>query len=131
MAEFHFQEADTGIMGGSFSHEYMVPAEVGDDDVVYCEGSGYAANVEKATSALVPEDYQVPEPMGELEEFETPGVVTIAGLEKEPYGISAEEQFKTLVYIGTETIRLSNQGCDELEEAKLGSLSYELVETPL
>ncbi|MFA5264592.1 MAG: proline--tRNA ligase, partial [Opitutaceae bacterium] len=30
-------EADTGVMGGSFSHEFMVPAEVGDDDVVYCD----------------------------------------------------------------------------------------------
>jgi hypothetical protein len=47
-------EADTGVMGGSFSHEFMVPAEVGDDDVVYCEESGYAANREKATSGLVP-----------------------------------------------------------------------------
>ena len=121
-------EADTGIMGGAFSHEYMVPAEVGDDDVVYCEGSGYAANVEKATSALVPEGYQVPGPIGELEEFETPGVVTIAGLEKEPYGIPAEEQFKTLVYVGDgKPFAVIIRGCDELEEAKLGSLGYELV----
>jgi prolyl-tRNA synthetase len=47
-------EADTGVMGGSFSHEFMVPAEVGDDDVIYCEESGYAANREKATSGWCP-----------------------------------------------------------------------------
>jgi prolyl-tRNA synthetase len=41
-------------MGGSFSHEFMVPAEVGDDDLFYNEESGYAANREKARSALVP-----------------------------------------------------------------------------
>jgi prolyl-tRNA synthetase len=29
-------EADTGVMGGNFSHEFMVPAPVGDDDIVYC-----------------------------------------------------------------------------------------------
>ena len=47
-------EADTGVMGGSFSHEFMVPAPVGDDDLVYCEASGYSANREKATSGIVP-----------------------------------------------------------------------------
>src|SRR5689334_15798256 len=45
-------EADTGVMGGKFSHEFMVPAETGENEVVYCEGCGYAANVEKASSAV-------------------------------------------------------------------------------
>src|SRR4051794_6433634 len=45
-------EADTGVMGGKFSHEFMVPAATGENEVVYCEGCGYAANVEKASSAL-------------------------------------------------------------------------------
>jgi len=121
-------EADTGIMGGSFSHEYMVPAEVGDDDVVYCQESGYAANVEKATSALVPTDFQVADPAADVEEFETPGVLTIAALAKEPYGVRAEDQFKTLIYMGDgKPFALVIRGCDELEEAKLGALGYELV----
>ena len=50
-------EADTGVMGGSFSHEFMVPAPVGDDDIVYCDESGYSANREKAVSGLVPKDF--------------------------------------------------------------------------
>ncbi|MCX6939843.1 MAG: proline--tRNA ligase, partial [Verrucomicrobia bacterium] len=62
-------EADTGVMGGSFSHEFMVPAEIGDDDVIYNEESGYAANREKATSALVPADLADAAPRGALEEF--------------------------------------------------------------
>ncbi len=45
-------EADTGVMGGKFSHEFMVPAETGENEVVFCEACGYAANVEKATSAV-------------------------------------------------------------------------------
>src|ERR1043166_1529256 len=45
-------EADTGVMGGKFSHEFMVPAETGESDVAYCEAGDYAANVEKATSQL-------------------------------------------------------------------------------
>src|SRR3954469_17224284 len=93
-------EADTGVMGGSFSHEFMVPAEVGDDDVIYNEASGYAANREKATSALVPPDLKDAAPGASVEEFATPGVVTIAALEAAPYSVAADQQFKTLIYVG-------------------------------
>ncbi len=121
-------EADTGIMGGAFSHEFMVPAEVGDDDVVYCEESGYAANVEKATSGIVPEGYSVEAPAGDLEEFETPGATTINALSKAPYNVAAEQQFKTLLYVGDgKLFAVVIRGCDDLQEAKLGSLGYELV----
>ncbi len=121
-------EADTGVMGGNFSHEFMVPAEVGDDDVIYCETSGYAANREKATSGLVPADFTVAAPVAETEKFATPGVVTIAALAKEPYGVEPEQQFKTLVYIGDDKpFLVILRGSDELEEAKLGALGYALV----
>ncbi|MCF3648705.1 proline--tRNA ligase [Synoicihabitans lomoniglobus] len=121
-------EADTGVMGGSFSHEFMVPAEVGDDDVIYCEESGYAANREKATSGLVATDFVVAEPIGEIEKFATPGVTTIKGLAREPHNIPADEQFKTLVYIGDDKpFLVLLRGCDDLEEAKLGTLGFTLV----
>jgi prolyl-tRNA synthetase len=120
-------EADTGVMGGSFSHEFMVPAEIGDDDVIYNEASGYAANREKATSALVPTDLPEAAPAGAVEEFATPGVVTIAALEAAPYGVAADQQFKTLVYIGDgKPFLVLLRGCDELEEAKLGALGFTL-----
>jgi len=120
-------EADTGVMGGSFSHEFMVPAPVGDDDVVHCEQSGYSANREKATSGLVPADYAVPAPAGALEEFATPGIVTIAALAAAPYNAAADKQFKTLVYIGDgKPFLVVLRGCDELEEAKLGALGFQL-----
>ncbi len=120
-------EADTGVMGGSFSHEFMVPAEVGDDDVIYNEASGYAANREKATSGLVPTDLADAAPAGAIEEFATPGVVTIAALEAAPYGVAADKQFKTLVFIGDgKPFLVILRGCDELEEAKLGSLGFTL-----
>ncbi len=120
-------EADTGVMGGSFSHEFMVPAEIGDDDVIYNEESGYAANREKATSALVLADLQDAEAIGAVEEFATPGVVTIAALEAAPYSVSADKQFKTLVYMGDgKPFLVILRGCDELEEAKLGSLGFTL-----
>ena len=121
-------EADTGVMGGSFSHEFMVPAEIGDDDVIYNEASGYSANREKATSALVPADLPDAAPTGPIEEFATPGVVTIAALEAAPYSMPADRQFKTLVYIGDgRPFLVVLRGCDELEEAKLGALGFALV----
>src|SRR5437867_5678786 len=62
-------DADTGAIGGKFSHEFMVPAETGENEVAYCEKGDYAANVEKATSGL-PAAEVLPE--GQLEKFATP-----------------------------------------------------------
>src|SRR4051812_2976713 len=77
-------DADTGVMGGKFSHEFMVPAETGENEVVYCEKGDYAANVEKASSGrgrgAWPSTQTAP-----IEKFPTPGVTTIDGLTKEPY----------------------------------------------
>jgi prolyl-tRNA synthetase len=118
-------EADTGVMGGSFSHEFMVPAEVGDDDVVYCEECGYAANRQKATSALVPADFRDAAPEGAIEDFPTPGVVTIDALAQLPYGVPAARQFKTLLYVGDGRLfAVVLRGGDELEETKLGALGF-------
>jgi len=120
-------EADTGVMGGSFSHEFMVPAPVGDDDIVYCEESGYSANREKATSGLVPKGLADAAPVGALEEFATPGIVTIAALAAAPYNAAPDKQFKTLVYMGDgKPFLVVLRGCDELEEAKLGALGFQL-----
>ena len=121
-------EADTGVMGGSYSHEFMIPAEIGDDDILYSEESGYAANREKATSGLVPADLPEAAATGELEEFATPGIVTIAALAGAPYSVAADKQFKTLVYVGDgKPFLVVLRGCDDLQEAKLGLLGFGLV----
>jgi prolyl-tRNA synthetase len=121
-------EADTGVMGGSFSHEFMVPAEIGDNDLFYNEESGYAANREKARSALVPEGFADAPASGALEEFPTPGVVTIAALEAPPHGVPADRQFKTLLYKGDgKLFAVILRGNDDLEEAKLGALGFALT----
>ena len=119
-------EADTGVMGGSYSHEFMVPAPVGDNDVVYCDKCGYSANREKATSAILPTG--IPDPgHGKLEEFPTPGIVTIAALAAAPYSVAPDKQFKTLVYMGDgKPFLVVLRGCDDLEEAKLGALGFQL-----
>ncbi|MCH8541113.1 MAG: proline--tRNA ligase [Opitutales bacterium] len=126
--EFVVVEADTGVMGGSYSHEFMVPAEVGDDDILFCLESGYASNREKARSRLIPDELVDPEPEGALEDFATPEVKTIADLTREPFSVPAEKQFKTLLYIGDDQpFVIVLRGQDDLEEAKLNSLGFQLI----
>jgi prolyl-tRNA synthetase len=112
-------EADTGVMGGKFSHEFMVPAETGENEVVFCEGCGYAANVEKATSGFAQSTLASP-PSGPTEKFATPGVRTIEALTAAPYGVPAARQIKTLVYIAdSQPVLILLRGDDQLNEAKL------------
>ena len=114
-------EADTGVMGGKFSHEFMVPAETGENEVVYCEACRYAANSEKATSAgPFAKTNQTPG-LGDVpEKFATPGVVTIDSLAAAPYNVAAERQIKTLVYIAEDKpVLILLRGDDQLNEAKL------------
>jgi prolyl-tRNA synthetase len=111
-------EADTGVIGGSMSHEFMVPAETGENDVVYCEACGYAANIEKATSGIPRTAAR--ELGAAVEKFPTPGVVTIEALSKAPYGVPANRQIKTLVYVAdSKTILVLVRGDDQLNETKL------------
>ena len=111
-------EADTGVMGGKFSHEFMVPAESGENEVVYCEACGYAANVEKAVSrvsATTSEGTAV-----DLERFATPGVLTIEALTRPPYEVAAHRQIKTLVYVvESQPTLILLRGDHQLNEAKL------------
>jgi prolyl-tRNA synthetase len=111
-------EAETGAMGGKFSHEFMVPAETGENEVVYCERGDYAANVEKATSRLEASPKQESGPLPE--KFATPGVLTIEALAKAPYNVPPGRQIKTLVYLVESKITLVLvRGDDQLNEAKL------------
>jgi prolyl-tRNA synthetase len=111
-------EADTGVIGGNYSHEFMVPAETGENDVVFCEACGYAANIEKATSGIPKTAAREAGPLPE--KFATPGVVTIEALSKEPYKVPANRQIKTLIYIAdSKPIIILIRGDDQLNETKL------------
>jgi prolyl-tRNA synthetase len=110
-------EADTGVIGGNFSHEFMVPAETGENEVVFCEACGYAANIEKATSGIPKTAAREVGPA--IEKFATPGVVTIEALSKEPYKVPANRQIKTLVYIAdSKPVIVLIRGDDQLNETK-------------
>src|SRR5687768_11382664 len=81
-------EADTGVIGGKYSHEFMVPAETGENDVVFCETGHYAANIEKATSKLTKQPEAASDANAMPEKFATPGVVTINALSKPPHSVA-------------------------------------------
>ena len=111
-------EADTGVIGGSHSHEFMVPAETGENEVVYCDACHYAANVEKAISGIPKTAAR--EIGAVVEKFATPGVITIDALSKAPFSVPANRQIKTLVYVADgKTILILIRGDDQLNETKL------------
>ncbi len=110
-------EADTGVIGGNYSHEFMVPAETGENEVVFCEACGYAANLEKAASGIPKTAAREMGPA--IEKFPTPGVLTIEALSKEPYKVPANRQIKTLVYIAdSKPVIVLIRGDDQLNETK-------------
>ena len=112
-------EADTGVMGGNHSHEFMIPAKTGESEVAYTEDGGYSANVEKAGSQG-PLTATPSECTGAIEEFATPDVKTIEDLAGAPYHVAAEAQIKTLVFIAEDKPVIAlMRGDDEANEAKL------------
>ena len=98
-AGLHYEivEAHSGAMGGSQSHEFMVPSPAGEDRIALCaKECGYAANLEKAKAAVAPVENL---PGGaKPEEFHTPGQRTIADLVKFT-GAGPEHMMKAVVYV--------------------------------
>ena len=95
-------EADTGDMGGNHSHEFMVPADSGEDGIVECTACGYAANLERA-------ERKVDCPLSTaidcnrlqstaIEEIPTPNVSTIEAVAKF-LNIEPCQLIKTLIYV--------------------------------
>ena len=118
-------EADSGAIGGKDSHEFMVIAQSGEEEVVYCDACKYAANVEKAKSAREKIKAEKPLP---IEEVATPGVTTIEDLAaflKAPQ----DHTMKTLFYIADgELVFAVIRGDLEVNEVKLKNVlhCYEL-----
>ena len=89
-------EAESGPIGGEASHEFMVPAQNGEDALVHCKGCGYAANLERAEIGPIggaPPDV----PLQPIRKVPTPGASTIDAVSKF-LGCRAEDLIKTLIY---------------------------------
>ena len=117
--------ADSGVMGGKHSQEFMVPAESGENEIAFCEKCSYVANVEKAQSKLVEIDDGATQSGNE--DFATPGAKTIEDLTKPPFVVPANRQIKTLLYVRKEKGKdvpfiILLRGDHQLNEVKLASL---------
>jgi prolyl-tRNA synthetase len=112
-------ESDTGMMGGSGAHEYMAPSPVG-EDMIARGPTGYAANIEMATSvAHEPEFDAAPEAP---EPFDTPGIGTIDELVKAT-GLVAARLAKSVVVVTDDGPVLAVlRGEHQLHEKKLARL---------
>jgi len=88
-------EADTGLIGGSMSHEFMVLAETGEETILYEEHGTYAANVERAD--VLPPTTSSTEPLLPLEKISTPGMKTVDDV-CTFLNVTADRLVKTLLY---------------------------------
>ena len=122
-------QADSGAMGGSASAEFMVKSEVGEDEIVFCSGCDYAANIEKATSV---NHEASTEEMKEMSEIETPNVHTIEELQ-DFFKMEAGQFAKTLIYYADgKTVAVVVRGDRDVNETKVanaigGAVEFELA----
>ncbi len=94
---FREVEADSGNIGGSYSAEFMVLAETGEDAIIYCDHCGYAANLEKAEVAIAPEQ-PFAGPLQEMKRVPTPNRRTIEEVSNF-LGVQPRDLIKTLVFV--------------------------------
>ena len=116
--ETHLVEAESGIMGGSASMDFLAPSGSGQNTLVTCENGDFAADLEVART--IPRPPERPEPLAAPQEIETPGSTTIDDL-AEFLGIDPAATSKAMPVVkpdGTIVLGLL-RGDDRLEEMKM------------
>ncbi|NPV03314.1 MAG: proline--tRNA ligase [Syntrophaceae bacterium] len=124
-------EADSGNIGGAYSHEFMVLADTGEDALAFCSGCNYAANLEKAEIARPEQKPLDPALFKPLETIHTPNVRTIEEVSAF-LQVSPQDIVKTLVFVADgKPVAVLIRGDEEVNEAKLrnhlGADSVELA----
>ncbi len=114
-------EADSGAIGGKDSHEFMVIAPSGEDEIIYCDKCPYTANVEKAESLKSKIEIEEALP---LEEVTTPGVVTIEEV-SHFLTVPKNHTLKAVFYITDgRLIFVAIRGDFEVNEVKLRNIMH-------
>jgi len=109
--------ADNGAIGGDASHEFMVLAESGEAEIIYCSACSYAASTEIAQAYL--DETPSNEILGEIQEIETPGCKTIDDLARF-LNVAPEKTIKTLCYLADDQFVLALlRGDRKVNEIKL------------
>jgi len=122
-------EADSGSIGGSFSHEFLVTADSGEDGMVYCTACAYAANLEKAAVQKPGEIKADPASFLPLEEVHTPDVRTIEEVCAFLH-VTPQDVVKTLIFsCDGKPVAALIRGDEEINEIKLKNfLGADMVE---
>jgi prolyl-tRNA synthetase len=121
---FRAVRADTGAIGGSLSHEFQVIADTGEDLIVFCPASDYAANIELAEALPL---IAVRAAAGEtMKKMPTPATTRCEDVTK-LLGVSIEKSVKSVVLaqdtpLGAEIWLLLVRGDHELNEVKAGKV---------
>ena len=127
---FRAVEADSGSIGGSYSHEFMVLADTGEDQTINCVNCPYAANLERAEvmTPHVPHETNSDD-MNTLESVDTPDIKTIEELTSF-LSISPDQLIKTLIFVADgEVVAALVRGDHEINEVKLKNfLGAQVVE---
>jgi len=124
--EFRAVEADSGSIGGSFSHEFMVLADTGEDTLVICRECEYAANVEKAKVVLAEFESKTADgPAYEVQDcikVETPGMKKVDRV-AEFLKVTPQQVIKTMIYLADEEpVAVLVRGDREVQSVKLKNL---------
>jgi prolyl-tRNA synthetase len=114
-------EAESGMMGGSESMDFLAPSGSGENTLVTCENGDYAADLEIARG--VPRAPEFPASLDQPEEVETPGVTTIEGL-ADFLGVDAAATSKAMPVVNGDgaLVLALVRGDDRLDEAKLAAV---------
>lgn len=113
--KFYQVMSDPGMMGGATAHEFMAPSPAGEDRIELCDGCGYTANVEIASSVSPPTE----EIEGEYEEVYTPGKKTIKEV-SDFLNAELPHFIKSLLFIANEEpVLVLIRGDQRLHEKKL------------
>ncbi|MDR0956756.1 MAG: proline--tRNA ligase [Endomicrobium sp.] len=116
--KFRVVEATSGAIGGSFSHEFMILADNGEEEIVWCS-CGYGANVEKAETLMIE---QVKEKKISLEELFTPNISAVKDVAKF-LKLLPSKFIKTMVYMADNVpVVVLVRGDHEVNEIKLQSI---------
>ena len=121
--KFKIVDADSGSIGGSFSQEYMVLADTGEDQIVTCSKCEYAANMERAEVRWEGgRAASATETLKPLEEVETPNMRTVEEVTSF-LSVSPRQLVKTLIFkTDTQAVAALIRGDHEVNEVKLKNL---------
>jgi prolyl-tRNA synthetase len=117
---FGVVEADSGQIGGSFSHEFMVLADTGEDTIISCDTCNYAANLERAEVGIV--EKSAGKGKGRFKRVPTPGAKKVEDVAAF-LNITADKLLKTMIYNSDKgVIGVLVRGDREINETKLKNL---------